>query len=229
MRVLVTGARGKVGGATVHRLLQDGHDVTAVDRAPAVYERAREVLYVQAELTDAGQAAAVVAGHDAVIHAAALSSPLHNPAHVIFQNNLTATYNTIEAAERAGVRRLVNLSSETVPGFSYPVRYFHARYAPIDEQHPVRPQDPYGLSKWFGELLMDAAVERSGIACISIRPTWVQWRAISSATWAPLCAPAAATRARHSGPTSTSMTSPMHSCSRQPATSPGTRSLRRRR
>jgi UDP-glucose 4-epimerase len=175
MRVLVTGARGKVGGATVHRLLQDGHEVTAVDRAPAVYERAREVLYVQAELTDAGQAAAVVAGHDAVIHAAAHSSPVHNPAHVIFQNNLTATYNTLEAAERARVGRFVYLSSETVPGFSYPVRYFHARYAPVDEQHQVRPQDPYGLSKWFGELLMDAAVERSDIACISIRPTWVQW------------------------------------------------------
>ncbi len=44
----------------------------------------------------------------------------------------------------------------------------------MDEQHPIRPQDPYALSKYFGELLMDAAVRRSDIRCISIRPCWVQ-------------------------------------------------------
>jgi UDP-glucose 4-epimerase len=175
MRILVTGARGKVGAASVHRLLQAGHHVTAVDRAPAVYERAREVLYVQADLADAGHAAAVVPGHDAVIHAAAIASPVHNPPHVIFQNNLAATYNTLEAAERSGVARFVHVSSETVPGFSYPVRPFHAEFAPIDEGHPIRPQDAYALSKWFGELLMDAAVQRSDIAAVSVRPTWVQW------------------------------------------------------
>lgn len=175
MRILVTGARGKVGAATVHRLLQAGHHVTAVDIAPAVYERAREVLYVQANLADAGHAAAVVPGHDAVVHAAAIASPVHNPPHVIFENNLMATYHTLEAAERSGVRRFVHMSSETVPGFSYPKRYFHADYAPIDEGHRVRPQDSYAISKYFGELLMDAAVARSDIMAISLRPTWVQW------------------------------------------------------
>jgi UDP-glucose 4-epimerase len=175
MRILVTGARGKVGAATVHRLLEAGHEVSAADRAPAVYERAREVVYVHAELADAGQAAAVVAGHDTVIHAAAIASPAHDPPHVIFQNNLAATYNVLEAAERSGVRRFVYVSSETVPGFSYPKRYFHAEYAPIDEDHPVRPQDSYALSKYFGELLMDAAVQRSDMSALSVRPTWVQW------------------------------------------------------
>jgi nucleoside-diphosphate-sugar epimerase len=175
MRILVTGARGKVGAATIHRLLADGHEVTAVDRVAPVYERAREVVYVQADLADAGHAAAVVHGQDAVIHAAAIAGPKHNPPHVIFENNIVATYNALEAAERSGVRRFVHLSSETVPGFSYPKRYFHAEYAPIDEDHPVRPQDAYAISKFFGELLMDAAVQRSDIACVSIRPTWVQW------------------------------------------------------
>jgi UDP-glucose 4-epimerase len=175
VRILVTGARGKVGAATVDRLLRAGHDVTAADIAPAVYERAREVTYVQADLADAGHAAAVVPGHDAVVHTAAIPSPVHNPPHVIFQNNLMATYHTLEAAERSGVRRFVYVSSETVPGFSYPRRYFHAQYAPIDEDHPVRPQDSYALSKWFGEKLMDAASQRSDLACVSLRPTWVQW------------------------------------------------------
>ncbi|MCP2163510.1 NAD-dependent epimerase/dehydratase family protein [Goodfellowiella coeruleoviolacea] len=175
MRILVTGARGKVGAATVHRLLRDGHQVTAVDVAPAVCERAREVRYVQADLSDAGHAAAVVPGHEAVVHCAAIPSPKHNPPHVIFQNNLMATYHLIEAAERSGARRVVHISSETVPGFSFPRRYFHADYAPIDEDHPVRPQDSYALSKWFGELLMDAAVQRGDLTGVSVRPTWVQW------------------------------------------------------
>jgi nucleoside-diphosphate-sugar epimerase len=175
MRILVTGARGKVGAAAIHRLLQAGHDVSGVDIAPPVYERARDVRYVQADLTDAGHAAAVVGGQDAVVHAAGIASPVKNPPHVLFHNNVMATYNTIEAAERAGVRRMVVLSSETVPGFSYPTRYFHADYAPIDEEHPVRPQDSYALSKWVGEQLMDAAVRRSDLAGISLRPTWIQW------------------------------------------------------
>jgi UDP-glucose 4-epimerase len=39
----------------------------------------------------------------------------------------------------------------------------------------VAPQDTYALSKWFGELLMDAAVARSDITAVSVRPTWIQW------------------------------------------------------
>jgi UDP-glucose 4-epimerase len=175
VRVLVTGARGKVGAATLQSLLDAGHEVTAVDRQPPVDERGREARYIQADLTDAGQAAAVVPGHDAVIHAAGIAGPKYNPPHVIFHNNVQSTYNTVEAAERAGVGRFVYVSSETVPGFSYPTRYFHADYAPIDEKHPIKPQDSYAISKYFGELLMDAAVRRSDIGCVSVRPTWVQW------------------------------------------------------
>jgi nucleoside-diphosphate-sugar epimerase len=175
MKILVTGARGKVGSATIYHLLRSGHEVTAVDAAAPVYERARDVRYVQADLSDAGHAAAVLPGHDAVIHAAAIASPVKNPPHVIFQNNTMATYNAIEAAERAGVARFVHVSSETVPGFSYPTRYFHADYAPVDEEHPVAPQDSYALSKHVGEMLMDAAVARSDMTGVSVRPTWVQW------------------------------------------------------
>ncbi|MFD1147004.1 NAD-dependent epimerase/dehydratase family protein [Saccharothrix hoggarensis] len=175
MRVLVTGAHGKLGAATVDRLLRDGHEVTGVDIAPPVHDRSRDAAYFQADLADAGQVAALVPGHDAVVHAAAIPSPEHHPSQVIFQNNVMSTYHLVEAAERAGVRRFVFISSETVPGFSFPRRHFHADYAPIDEEHPVRPQDPYALSKRVGEELMDAAAARSDLTGVSIRPTWIQW------------------------------------------------------
>jgi nucleoside-diphosphate-sugar epimerase len=176
MRVLVTGARGKVGSAASAALAAAGHEVTCTDVMRGIFERsgAEEPAYIQAELTDAGDAFAVVRGMDAVVHAAAIPDPTHNAPATVFQNNLMATFNVLEAAVRFGVRRFVNISSETVPGFFFPERPFLPDYVPVDEEHPIRPQDPYALSKYFGELLMDAAVRRSDIRCISIRPCWVQ-------------------------------------------------------
>ena len=110
-----------------------------------------------------------------MIHAAALPEPTRNPAHRVFQNNLMGVFNTLEAAVRWDVPRYVNVSSETVPGFFFPERPFLPDYAPVDEEHPIRPQDPYATAKYFSELLCDAAMRRSDIRCLTIRPSWVQW------------------------------------------------------
>jgi nucleoside-diphosphate-sugar epimerase len=176
MNVLVTGVRGKVGSATAKALAKAGHAVTGTDLMRGVFERPApgEPAYIQADLTQPGDAFAVVRGMNAVVHCAAIPEPTQNPPATVFQNNLMATFNALEAAIRCGVSRFVNVSSETVPGFFFPERPFLPDYAPVDEEHPIRPQDPYALSKYFGELLMDAAVRRSDIRCISIRPCWVQ-------------------------------------------------------
>jgi len=176
VKVLVTGARGKVGLAAVKALQAAGHEVTATDRGPAVFERPErgEAAYQQADLTDAGSAWALVHGHEVVVHVAAIPEPTQHPAHVVFGNNLMATFHLIEASVRLGVRRFVNISSETVPGFFFAEREFLPDYVPVDEDHPIRPQDPYALSKHFGEQLCDAAVRRSDLRCTSIRPSWVQ-------------------------------------------------------
>ncbi|HEX6026715.1 MAG TPA: NAD(P)-dependent oxidoreductase [Solirubrobacter sp.] len=176
MRILVTGAHGKVGAATITELIEAGHDVTGTDLAPPVYEGGdRGAHYVQADLSEAGDAFAVVRGHDVVIHCAALPEPTRNPAHTVFRNNLMATFNVVEACVRMGADRLVNVSSETVTGMAFAERRFHAPYAQIDEELPNRPQDPYALAKMFGEQLLDAAVARADLRALSLRPSWVQW------------------------------------------------------
>ena len=176
MHVVVTGANGKVGSAAVAALQAAGHDVCATDTARGEFERSPEGApdYWQADLTDAGDVYALVRGADAVVHAGAIPDPTKNPPHAVFGNNVMATFNVIEACVRWGVNRLVNISSETVPGFLFPERPDSADYIPFDEDHEVRPQDPYALSKQVGELLCDAAVRRSDLRCISLRPSWVQ-------------------------------------------------------
>jgi len=177
MRVLVTGARGKVGRALCPRLAEAGFDVRATDLGLPTWDRiapGEPDDYWQADLTDAGSAYALAQDCDVVVHTAAIPQPIHNPPHVVFGNNMLSTFNTLEAAIVAGARRFVNFSSETVPGFIFAQRPFEPDYLPVDEEHPVRPQDPYASAKWFGELLCDRAVERSDMRCTSIRPCWVQ-------------------------------------------------------
>ncbi|HEY6758983.1 MAG TPA: NAD(P)-dependent oxidoreductase [Baekduia sp.] len=178
MKLLITGSGGKVGRATVAAASAAGHKVTAVDlQRPSFDLKAPgEPRYQQADLTDPGSAYALLARtrFDAVIHAAAIPEPTANPPHVVFHNNLMGVFNLLEAAVRFGVPRFVNVSSETVPGFFFPERPWLPDYLPIDEEHPVRPQDPYALAKSFSEQLCDAAVARSDVKAISIRPSWVQ-------------------------------------------------------
>ncbi len=176
MKVLVTGAHGKVGRVTVTALQEAGHDVTATDVTRPVFDTPEPGAprYQQADLTDAGQVYGIVGGHDVVVHCAAIPEPTQNPPEVVFGNNLMSLFHVIEASVRFGVTRLVNLSSETVPGYFFPERDFLPTYVPVDEEHPIAPQDPYALAKHFGEQLCDAAVRRSDIRCTSIRPSWVQ-------------------------------------------------------
>jgi nucleoside-diphosphate-sugar epimerase len=175
MKVVVTGSRGKVGRATVQAFVDQGHDVLGVDLVRPVFDAGVVVpgRYQMADLTDAGSAYSVVAGADAVVHVAAIPQPTGNPPHIVFQTNLMSTFNLIEAAVRFGVKRFVNVSSESIVGNFFPERPFLPDYAPVDEEHPLYPQDPYALSKSFGEQLMDAAVRRSDIRAISIRPSTV--------------------------------------------------------
>ncbi|MCW2579850.1 MAG: hypothetical protein JWR82_1451 [Blastococcus sp.] len=178
MRILVTGARGKVGRRVVAAAQAAGHRVVATDLGTPEYGPATDAAaprYLRADLVDYGQAIAVVqaARPDVVVHTAGLPDPAHDPAHVVFTTNVAAAFSVAEAVARTGVPRLVYLSSETVPGFVTAERPFLPDYLPVDEDHPLRPQDGYALSKYVGEEICAALVRRADVAAVSIRPSLV--------------------------------------------------------
>lgn len=173
--VLVTGARGKVGRAAVAALVEAGYEVRATDIVRPVYDadESNAVPYVQADLTNGADAFAVVRGMDAVVHAAGIPEPSKNTPNTVFLTNVTAAFAVVEAAAHSGVRRFVNLSSDSVSGMTWASRPFTGLFCPIDESHPDLAHDAYGLSKRVSEVLCDGLVGRSDATAVSIRPTWV--------------------------------------------------------
>lgn len=150
MRVAVTGGSGKLGRSVVRRLGEDGHEVTNLDRAGV-----RGRAFTAVDLRDYGQVVDVLlgledrhAGFDAVVHLAAIPAPGHAPDAATFENNMLATYNVFQAARRAGIKRIVYASSETVLGLPFDV---DPPYIPVDEEYPARPESTYSLVKHLEE------------------------------------------------------------------------------
>ena len=90
---------------------------------------------------------------------------------VTYQTNVVGTFNVHHAAFRLGVRRVVSASSNAVVGWSYSER-FVPDYLPIDEDHPLRPEDIYGLSKEIGETIA-RSYARKGVETVSLRQSGV--------------------------------------------------------
>ena len=172
MRLLVTGGGGRLGRWVVKELLSD-HEVVVAGLEETLPPDAGwlGVRYEQADLTDAEAVARVAEGAEAIVHLAAFPSPIGREPEDVFANNLISTYNVVEAAIRQGARKVIYSSSGSALGFAFSVRDMVPDYMPIDEEHPLRPQDAYGLSKWLGEEILQAATRRTGIRTIVLRPT----------------------------------------------------------
>jgi nucleoside-diphosphate-sugar epimerase len=93
----------------------------------------------------------------------------------VFQTNMAACYNVVEAATLSGTPRLVYASSMSVLGYPFFEQPVVPQYLPFDSGHPTAPQDAYALSKWLGEEVVAAAVRRRpDLAAVSLRMPWIQ-------------------------------------------------------
>jgi nucleoside-diphosphate-sugar epimerase len=162
-KVVVTGGSGKAGRAVVRDLVQHGYNVVNVDIAPP---RERDAPFLRADLTDLGESYEVLRDADAVVHLAAIPAPGLQTDEVTFRVNMASTYNIFAAAVALKLKRIVWASSETTLGLPFDNP---PAYAPIDENHPPRPESSYALSKILGEEMARQMNRWSGIPIIGLR------------------------------------------------------------
>lgn len=167
MRVAVTGASGGIGRYVVADLLAAGHEVRAIDR---VVPDDRRCPFIAASIRDLGQMCGALAGCDGVVHLAAIPTLGGHTSEEIFGVNALGTFNVLEAARLLGIMRVVTISSAAVLGHAFAQRQpVPLHYFPIDVEHPLAPEDAYGLSKLVGEEICRAFHRRTGGAAVSLR------------------------------------------------------------
>ena len=171
MVIAVTGAAGRVGEFVVAELADHGHRVVAVDlrEPPKADER---VDYRRGDIEQLGSLVDAFAGCDAVVHLAAIAEAGLAPFEVTYRVNALGTVNCLEAATKVGAGRFVLASSEAVLGFPYRELDFKPDYFPIDEAHPLQPQDCYGLSKVAAEEACRSYTRRGALSTVCVRPCY---------------------------------------------------------
>jgi UDP-glucose 4-epimerase len=144
-KALVTGGAGFIGSNVVKLLVGEGYDVVVLDNLFSGYRKNLEpfpkVALVEGDVRDAGAVERAIAGAEVVFHLAASVGNIRSIEQPVEDSevNLIGTIRVLEAARRAGVRKIVCSSSAAIFG--------ELRHLPIREDHPAEPDSPYGVSK----------------------------------------------------------------------------------
>ena len=173
--ILVTGAAGFIGSHLVERLLKEGHEVVCVDNLNEYYDvslkearldRFRDkVRFVKADVEDHDALTRLIeeAKPEAVCHLAAQAGVRYSLEHPLTygHSNLQGTLSVLEAAKKAGVRRIVMASSSSVYGETAEVPF-------REDMAADRPVSVYAATKRATELLAHAYHHLHGmdIACL---------------------------------------------------------------
>ncbi len=175
-RVLVTGAAGFIGSHVAERLVARGDEVIGLDNFDPFYPReAKEAnvaalcrsprfRLVEGDIRDRDLVAGLLGAGGTIVHLAAKAGvrpSLEDPA-LYASVNIEGTATLLEAARRAGVRRVVFGSSSSVYGDSAPV--------PFTEDWPaLLPISPYAATKRAGELLCTTFSQLYGLRIVALR------------------------------------------------------------
>lgn len=167
MKILVTGGAGYIGGFMTRRLLDEGYEVIVLDNferghRSGVDERA---LLEEGNLLDSDFLNKVFSSHeiDAIIHFAgyiSMGESMEKP-DLYFSNNTFATLNLLQAAQKRGVGKIIFSSTAGVYGMPETL--------PIAEDHPKKPENPYGESKLMIEQILHWHNKAYGLSYVALR------------------------------------------------------------
>jgi NAD dependent epimerase/dehydratase len=173
-RVLVTGAAGFIGSHLAEALAAEGARVTCMVRYNSTSsignlallppDRLASLTIAAGNIEDSDFVQRTVEGHDTVLHLAALIAIPYSytaPRSYV-RTNIEGTLNVLEAARRFGVRRVVHTSTSEV--------YGTARYAPINEDHPLQGQSPYSASKIGADKIAESYFRSFDAPVVTLRP-----------------------------------------------------------
>jgi UDP-glucose 4-epimerase len=169
-RILVIGGAGFVGSHIVDQLLDEPvREIVVLDNLVRgtrenLSSAARDdrVSIVEGSILDTDLLGELISGTDYVFHLAALwlYECVHEPRAAV-EVNIVGTFNVIEAAQAAGVKKVVYSSSASV--------YGDAVETPMTEQHPFHNRTTYGATKIAGEQLFRAFNEQHGLDYVGLR------------------------------------------------------------
>ncbi|WCL51195.1 SDR family oxidoreductase [Leptospira sp. GIMC2001] len=168
MKAIVTGGCGFIGSHLVDLLLENKIDVTVIDNfstgRPLNLQHVKDkVEIVQADISVNGDWVSHFKNTDLVFHIAALADivpSIQNP-DTYFQSNVVGTFNVLQAARDAHVKRFVYAASSSCYGI--PEVY------PTPENSEILPQYPYALTKRMGEELVMHWAEVYKLPAVSLR------------------------------------------------------------
>lgn len=171
-RILVTGGCGLIGSATIDLLLSQfsPERVVILDNLVRgtlgnVQEALRDprVSVVEGDIRDADTVRKVTAGVDAVIHMAALriTACAADPREAL-QVMCDGSFNVVDAARRAGVRKVVAASSASIYGLAH-------SFPTGEDHHPYNNQTWYGASKVMLEGLLRSYRAMHGLPYVALR------------------------------------------------------------
>ena len=171
MKMLITGASGFVGRALSLRILKQGNMVhgslLSQERSDALVPGVMPVVLKPLEPATQWQHALIDV--DTVIHLAArvhlMRDVAVDPLAAFRLVNVEGTRQLALAAAKAGVKRLVFVSSVKVHG--------EEAQTPYDENSPCNPQDPYGVSKMEAEQTLRRIEAETGLEVVIVRPPLV--------------------------------------------------------
>lgn len=156
--ILITGGAGYIGSHAVRLFLENGYEVVVVDNLSRGYKEAIETLkqfgdlhFEKLDIRDKESLDEVFNKYkvEGVLHFAALctvTESVENPG-LYFENNVVGSLNLLDLMEKYEVDKLVFSSTSEV--------YGESEYLPIDEEHPLDPVNPYGLSKLMVENMIE--------------------------------------------------------------------------